>query len=63
MSHYAIDYFATLGRNQALKCKTFPYLLHEDDPPLSAQELWQEAITDIVLVAAGLCLLFFLSSY
>jgi hypothetical protein len=54
MSHYAIDYFATLGRNpDALKCKTFPYLLHEDDPPLSAQELWQEAITDIVLVAAG----------
>lgn len=53
-SHYAIDYFATLGRESGpLKCKTFPYQIHEDDPSLSGPELWQEAITDIVVVSAG----------
>lgn len=54
-SHFAIDYFATLGRKPGvLNCRTFPFTLHEDDPPLSAQELWNEAITDIVLIASGL---------
>jgi hypothetical protein len=53
-SHYAIDYYATLGREQGpLKCKSFPYALQEDDIPLSGRELWQEAITDIILVSAG----------
>lgn len=53
-SHYAIDYFATLGRDQGpLKCKTFPFQLHEDDPTLTAPEVWQEAITDVILVSAG----------
>jgi hypothetical protein len=54
MSHFTIDYFATLGREAGvLKCKSFPMTLHEDDPPYSGNEIWQEAITDIVVFGAG----------
>ncbi len=48
----AIDFFATVGKDQGvLKCTTFPYQVEEDVPPLSAQELWDEAITDLFLLA------------
>ena len=54
MTHYAIDYFATLGKaNGAFKCKSFPMTVNEDDPPYKASELWNEAITEIILIGSG----------
>lgn len=54
-SQNAIDFFATVGRKaEPLKCTTFPLSLNEDDPPLSAREVWEEAITDVVLLGNGM---------
>jgi hypothetical protein len=56
-SQNAIDFFATVGRKaEPLKCTTFPLSLNEDDPPLTAKEVWEEAITDVVLLGNGKCL-------
>lgn len=53
-SHNAIDFFATVGRKRdCLKCTTFPLPVYEDDPPLSPQEAWDEAITDLMLIGNG----------
>lgn len=54
MSHHAIDYFVTLGKsNENLTCKTFPIRLDEDSDPLTASQVWNEAITDIILLGPG----------
>lgn len=50
----AVDFFATVGRKlEPLKCTSFPIRLNEDDPPLSAKEIWEEAVTDIMLIGNG----------
>lgn len=53
-SQNAVDFFATVGKKTGpLKCTTFPITLNEDDPPLSAKEIWEEAITDVILLGNG----------
>lgn len=55
MSNKVIDYFATVGRpNGPLQCKMFPMEIEEDGDKLSAPEIWQEAITDIILLSDGI---------
>jgi hypothetical protein len=55
MTHHAIDYFVTLGRSPGeIKCKSFPLRIDEDSEPITAQDAWKEAITDIILLGPGL---------
>ncbi len=54
MSHNAIDYFASLSRAPGpFVCQSFPFSVDEDSPPLSGKDVWNEAITDIVVVGPG----------
>ena len=54
MSHNAIDYFATLGRAPGpFVCKSFPLTLDEDCEPLTGAQVWDEAITDIIVLGPG----------
>ena len=53
-SHNAIDYFASLGRAPgSFVCQSFPLTIDEDSPPLSGSEVWNEAITEIIVVGPG----------
>jgi hypothetical protein len=64
MTHYAIDYFATLGKPDGpFKCKSFPMVVNEGDPPVQGKDLWGEAITDIMLIGSGIKLLEYDDSY
>jgi hypothetical protein len=54
MTCNAIDYFGVVGKNDGnLKSRSFPALIDEDEPPLTAAELWKEAITDLILLGNG----------
>lgn len=54
MSHNAIDYFVTLGRSPGpLECKSFPLRIDDESEPLTAQQAWKDAITDIILLGPG----------
>lgn len=54
MSQYVIDYFAVIGKPSGpLVCTSFPLRLEEDGPSRSSEEVWGEAITDLILVSSG----------
>jgi hypothetical protein len=54
-SHNAIDYFAALGRAPGpFVCESFPLAVDEDSPPMSGNEVWNEAITEIIVVGPGI---------
>lgn len=54
MSHNAIDYFATLGRAPGpLVCQSFPVTLDEDCEPVSGAQIWEDAITDLIVLGPG----------
>lgn len=55
---HAIEYFATLGRRKTLICKTFQRNSSSSSSSSSQNNknpavLWNEAITDIVVIQAG----------
>ena len=57
---HAIEYFATLGRRKTLICKTFQQNGSSSSSSSSSSQnnkspavLWNEAITDIVVIQAG----------